>query len=80
MNKCGNDFILILISDIIYIDYYNLVIFNVYYIMNDAIQCTVQELKKKNESFMSTFRPLLRKVKASVRTTGSSAEDVYKPS
>jgi len=43
-----------------------------------SLQCTVQELKKKKESLMSTFRPLLNKVKGSMGT-GSSAEDVYKP-
>jgi len=43
-----------------------------------SLQYTVQELKKKKESLMSTFRPLLSKVKGSMKT-GSSAEDVYKP-
>jgi len=43
-----------------------------------SLQCTVQELKKKKESLMSTFRPLLSKVKVSMGT-GSGADDVYKP-
>lgn len=44
-----------------------------------SIKCSVQELKKKKESLMATFRPLLNKVKASMKT-GKGADEVYKPS
>jgi len=43
-----------------------------------SIKCSVKELKKKKESLMATFRPLLNKVKASMKT-GNGADDVYKP-
>ena len=33
-----------------------------------SIECTVAELKRKKESLMSIFRPLLKKVKASSKT------------
>jgi hypothetical protein len=44
-----------------------------------SIKCSVQELKKKKESLMATFRPLLNKVKASMKT-GKGADEVYRPS
>jgi hypothetical protein len=43
------------------------------------IKCSVQELKKKKESLMATFRPLLKRVKASMKT-GKDADDIFKPS
>lgn len=43
-----------------------------------SVPTTIQELKKKKESLMATFRPLLNKVKESSKT-GSGVEDVYKP-
>lgn len=43
-----------------------------------SIQCSIQEVKKKNESLMSTFRPLLKKVKAT-SGTGTGSEEVFKP-
>lgn len=38
----------------------------------------VEELKAKKKSLMASFRPLVNKKKASLRS-GSSAEDVYQP-
>ena len=43
------------------------------------IKCSVQELKKKKESLMASFRPLLNKVKASMKTS-KGADEVYRPS
>ena len=40
---------------------------------------SVQELKKKKESLMASFRPLLNKVKASMKTR-KDADEVYRPS
>ncbi|CAG9772281.1 unnamed protein product [Ceutorhynchus assimilis] len=45
---------------------------------NISVECTMQELKKKKESLMATFRPLIKKVKAS-SGTGSDAVEVFRP-
>lgn len=44
-----------------------------------SIQTTVEELRKKKESLMATYRTLSRKVRDSEKT-GSGAKDIYKPS
>lgn len=43
-----------------------------------SVECSIKDLKKKKESLMSTFRPLLNKVKAS-SGTGSGSDEVLKP-
>lgn len=43
-----------------------------------SITCSTNELKKKKESLMATFRPLMKKVKASLGT-GTGLDEVYKP-
>ncbi|CAI6358770.1 unnamed protein product [Macrosiphum euphorbiae] len=43
-----------------------------------SFSSTIQELKKKKDSLMASFRPLLSKVKSSMKT-GSGVDDVYKP-
>lgn len=45
---------------------------------NISIQCTINELKKKKDSLMATFRPLIKKVKAT-SGTGSGAVEVCRP-
>lgn len=43
-----------------------------------SVNCSIQDLKKKKDSLMATFRPLSHKVKDSMRT-GSAANNVFKP-
>jgi Alcohol dehydrogenase transcription factor Myb/SANT-like. len=43
-----------------------------------SMKCSVQELKKKKESLMASFRPLLSRVKASMKTR-KGADEVYRP-
>lgn len=43
-----------------------------------SITCSTKDLKKKKDSLMATFRPLLTKVKAT-SGTGSGAAEVFKP-
>lgn len=43
-----------------------------------SVECSIQELKKKKDSLMASFWPLLSKVKNSMKT-GSGADEVYKP-
>lgn len=45
---------------------------------NISVACTTNELKKKKDSLMSTFRKLASKVKGS-KMTGSGTADIYKP-
>jgi hypothetical protein len=44
-----------------------------------SINCSVQELKRKKESLMASFRPLLNKVKASIKMR-KGTDEVYRPS
>ncbi|GBP26659.1 hypothetical protein EVAR_23429_1 [Eumeta japonica] len=44
----------------------------------EAMNIGVEELKVKRKSLMASFRPLINKKKASLRS-GSSAEEVYHP-
>lgn len=44
-----------------------------------SMECTVDILKKKKESLMSTYRTLKKKVVASERS-GAGQDDLYKPS
>lgn len=40
------------------------------------VECSITELKRKRDALMATFRPLLRRVKASLN---NGSEDVFKP-
>nr|XP_022907617.1 uncharacterized protein LOC111419095 [Onthophagus taurus] len=42
------------------------------------VDCSVAELKKKKESLMATFRPLLKKVRSSYKS-GAGTGELYKP-
>lgn len=44
-----------------------------------SIDCTIDLLKKKRDSLMATFRPLIAKVKRSMKV-GADGAEVYTPS
>lgn len=45
---------------------------------NISIQCSLNELKKKKDSLMTTSRPLIKNFKGT-SGTGSGAVEVYRP-
>lgn len=46
---------------------------------NFSMPCTIEELKRKRNTLLTQYRDCLKKIKDSTKT-GSSAEDIYKPS